>query len=124
MRQSAARTAAREQDLTREVTAVPKFLVTYHGPGAPSPGEAQQAMAAFMAWAQSAGSALADPGAPLGPRKTVSSGSVADGAADGPAGGYSILEAADLDSAVDLVRDHPFISRGGSLEVSQTVLPS
>jgi hypothetical protein len=112
------------QHPAQEVTAVPKFLVTYHGAGAPSPGEAQQAMAAFMAWAQSVGSALADPGAPLGPRKTVRSGSVADGAADGPAGGYSILEAADLDSAVDLVRDHPFISRGGSLEVSQTVLPS
>jgi hypothetical protein len=108
------------QHPAQEVTAVPKFLVTYHGAGAPSPGEAQQAMAAFMAWAQSVGSALADPGAPLGPRKTVRSGSVADG----PAGGYSILEAADLDSAVDLVRDHPFISRGGTLEVSQTVLPS
>ncbi len=60
---------------------MPKFLVTYHGAGAPSPGEAQQAVAAFMAWAQSAGRALVDPGAPLGPRKTVSSGSVADGAA-------------------------------------------
>jgi hypothetical protein len=112
------------QHPAQEVTAVPKFLVTYHGAGAPSPGEAQQAMAAFMAWAQSVGSALADPGAALGPKKTVRSGSVADGAADGPAGGYSILEAADLDSAVALVRDHPFVSRGGSLEVSQTVVPS
>jgi hypothetical protein len=102
---------------------VPKFLVTYHGAGAPSPDEAQQAMAAFMAWAQSVGSALVDPGAPLGPRKTVSSGSVTDGAAGGPAGGYSILEAADLESAVDLVRNHPFVSRGGSLEISQAVAP-
>jgi hypothetical protein len=103
---------------------MPKFLVTYHGAGAPSPEEAQQAMAAFMAWAQSAGSALVDPGAPLGPRKTVSSGSVTDGPASGPADGYSILEAADLDSAVGLVRGHPFIGRGGSLEVSQAVPPS
>lgn len=107
----------------QEVIAVPKFLVTYHGAGAPSPEEAQQAMAAFMAWAQSAGSALIDPGAPLGPRKTVSASSVTDGAAEGPAGGYSILEAADLDSAVGLVRAHPFVSRGGSLEVSQAVPP-
>ena len=103
---------------------MPKFLVTYHGAGAPSPGEAQQAMAAFMAWAQSAGGALVDPGAPLGPRKTVSSGSVVEGPAEGPAGGYSILEAADLDSAVGLVRDHPFVSRGGSLEVSQAIPPA
>ena len=102
---------------------MPKFLVTYHGSGAPSPEEAQQAEAAFMAWAQSVGNALVDPGAPLGPRKTVSSGSVTDGAAGGPAQGYSILDAADLDGAVGLVRDHPFIGRGGSLEVSQAVLP-
>ena len=30
---------------------MPKFLVTYHGAGAPAPEEAQEAMAAFMAWA-------------------------------------------------------------------------
>ncbi len=102
---------------------MPKFLVTYHGAGAPAPEEAQQAMAAFMAWASSAGEALADPGAPLGPAKTVSAGSVSGGAADGPVNGYSILRAADLDSAVDLVKNHPFVSRGGSLQVSTATLP-
>jgi hypothetical protein len=100
-----------------------KFLVTYHGAGAPAPEEAQEAMAAFMAWAASAGEALIDPGAPLGPAKTVTASSVSDGPADGPASGYSILEAADLDSAVDLVRTHPFASRGGSLQVSTAALP-
>jgi hypothetical protein len=102
---------------------VPKFLVTYHGAGAPSPDEAEQAMAAFMAWAQSVGEALVDPGAPLGPRKTVSSSSVTDGPAEGPAAGYSVLEAADLDRAVTLVRDHPFVGRGGYLQVIQAVSP-
>jgi len=110
-------------DCPEEVSAMPKFLVTYHGPGAPRPEEAKEAMAAFMAWAQSAGDALVDPGTPLGPAKTVSAGGVADGAADGPAGGYSILEAADLDSAVNLVKDHPFVRRGGSLQVSTATLP-
>lgn len=102
---------------------MPKFLVTYHGMGEPAPDQAQQAMAAFMAWASSVGDALVDPGAPLGPAKTVSSGSVSDSHADGPAGGYSILEAADLDSAVELVKGHPFIGRGGSLQVSTATLP-
>jgi hypothetical protein len=101
-----------------------KFLVTYHGAGAPeSPEAAQQAMAAFVAWAQKTGSALVDPGAPLGPAKVVSSKAVTDGAADGPFGGYSIIEAEDLDAAVTLVRDHPFVGRGGSLQVSAAVLP-
>jgi len=102
---------------------VPRFLVTYHGAGTPRPEEAQQAMAAFMAWAASAGEALVDPGAPLGPARTVSAGSVTDGPADGPVSGYSILDAPDLDSAVALVSGHPFMSRGGSLQVSTAALP-
>jgi hypothetical protein len=77
----------------RGVIAMPKFLITYHGAGAPAPEQAQEAMAAFMAWASSAGEALIDPGAPLGPAKTVTAVSVSDGPADGPANGYSILQA-------------------------------
>jgi hypothetical protein len=102
---------------------MPKFLVTYHGEGAPAPEEAQQAMAAFMAWASSVGDALIDPGAPLGPAKTVTAESVSDSPAQGPARGYSILEAPDLDSAVNLVKGHPFVSRGGALQVSTATLP-
>jgi hypothetical protein len=102
---------------------MPKFLVTYHGGGAPAPEEAQDAIAAFMAWASSAGKALTDPGAPLGPAKTVSATAISDGPADGPALGYSVLETADLDSAVELVKSHPFVTRGGSLQVSSASLP-
>src|SRR5262249_58936006 len=54
-----------------EVFAMPRFLVTYHGVGEPAPEQAQQAMAAFMAWASSVGGALVGPGAPLGPGQTV-----------------------------------------------------
>jgi len=101
-----------------------KFLVTYHGGSEPdSPEAAQQVMAAFMAWAHKTGGALADPGAPLGPSKVVSSTAVTDGAAEGPCGGYSIIEADDLDAAVALVADHPFVGRGGALQVSTAVLP-
>jgi hypothetical protein len=102
-----------------------KFLVTYHGAGAPrSEEEKQQAMVSFMAWVNRVGSALVDPGAPLGGSAVVSSQGVADGVAEGPAGGYSILEADDLAAAAELLRDHPFIGRGGALQVSQAVSPS
>jgi hypothetical protein len=82
----------------------------------------QQVMAAFGAWAAATGDALIDPGAPLGRTKTIAS-DVTDGPAEGPAYGYSVLEAADMDSAVDLVRTHPFVARGGSLQVSEAVSP-
>jgi len=48
---------------------------------------------------------------------------VTDGRATEPFNGYSVLEAADLDAAVDLVRSHPYVERGGSLQVSEAVTP-
>jgi hypothetical protein len=101
-----------------------RFLVTYHGGGMPEGDEARrEAMAAFAQWAARTGSALVDPGAPLGPSKTVAKGSVTDGPASGPTGGYSVIEADDIDAAVTLVRDHPFVDRGGSLQVTAAVTP-
>jgi hypothetical protein len=103
---------------------MPRFLVTYHGGGMPESEEGrQQAMAAFGAWVGATGKALVDPGAPLGPSRTVSAGSVTDGRVSEPFNGYSVLEAADLDAAVDLVRSHPYVGRGGSLQVSEAVTP-
>jgi hypothetical protein len=103
---------------------MPNFLVTYHGGGMPEGEEArQQAMADFGAWVGKTGDALADPGAPLGPSMTVSSEGVRPGDADGRVSGYSVLRADDMDSAVALVRDHPFVTRGGSLQVTAAVAP-
>jgi hypothetical protein len=103
---------------------MPKFLVTYHGgDGMPSSPEArQQVMQAFGAWAASVGDALVDPGAPLVAVKTVSTGSIVDGPAKDPVGGYSLLQADDLARAVKLVESHPFVQRGGSLQVSEAAV--
>jgi hypothetical protein len=103
---------------------MPRFLVTYHGSGMPEGEEArQQAMAAFGEWVAKTGKALVDPGAPLGAAKTVSRSAVADGPASSPSVGYSVLEADDIDAAVGLVQQHPFVDRGGSLQVTQAVAP-
>ncbi len=80
-------------------------------------------MDAFGAWVGQAGDALTDPGAPLGSSRTVSSDGVREGDAEGRAGGYSVLRADDMDSAVDLVPGHPFVSRGGSPRVTEAVAP-
>ena len=37
--------------------------------------------------------------------------------------GYTIMQADNLDTAVGLVRTHPFITRGGSLQVLEAVAP-
>lgn len=104
---------------------MPTFLVTYHGgDGPPASAEArEQMMAAFQAWAASVGDSMIDPGAPLGPSKVVTSDGVTGGAATGKLGGYTLITAGSLDEAVKAVRDHPFVGRGGALQVSETVSP-
>jgi hypothetical protein len=102
---------------------MPKYLVTYHGSGGvPStPEAAEQVHAAPGAWVASVGPAMVDPGAPLAASKAVSSGGIGDGPATDPIAGYTLLRADDLDKAVQLVENHPFIARGGTLQVSEAV---
>jgi hypothetical protein len=102
---------------------MPTYLVTYHGgPGMPSdPAAAEQMLAAFQAWVAEVGSAMRDPGAPLGDARTVSGDGDSVWQQAASIGGYSILETGDLDDAVRLVRSHPFLTRGGSLQVNEAV---
>jgi hypothetical protein len=102
---------------------MPTYLITYHGgPGMPAdPEAARQMLAAFQAWVGEVGTAMRDPGAPLAAAKTVSADFEVDGQTAASIGGYTIVEAANLDGAVELVRSHPFLTRGGSLQVSEAV---
>ena len=104
---------------------MPTYLITYHGGGGPPPtAEARdQMMAAFQAWAATVGDHMIDPGTPLGASKTVSPEGVTDAAPAGHIGGYSLIRADDLDAAAGLVKNHPFVGRGGSLQVSEAVAP-
>ena len=104
---------------------MPTYLVTYHGGGGPpaSAEAREQMMAAFGAWVASVGDHMVDPGAPLGPSKAVSSEGVSDQGPGTDVGGYSLIKADDLDAAAGLVKNHPFVARGGSLRVSEAVAP-
>jgi hypothetical protein len=101
-----------------------KFLITYHGGGEmpADPAQREQMMSAFMTWAASVGDSLIDPGAPLGPAKLVARDGVSEDK-EGAVGGYTLLTAESLDDAVEKVRNHPFISRGGTLRVAEAVAP-
>jgi hypothetical protein len=95
------------------------FLITYHGGSGPpsSPEAAQRMLAAFQGWVATVGDEMVDPGAPLARARTVSASGVSDGGT-GPEG-YSLIHADDIDAAVALVKNHPFVARGGTLIVSE-----
>jgi hypothetical protein len=99
---------------------MPRFLVTYHGSNMPHDAASMaKARDAFMRWAGKMGPALADPGAPIVGARTVSSEGAGDGLAEGPLNGWSVIEADDLNAAARLLADHPFIGRGGVLQINE-----
>ena len=99
---------------------MPRFLITYHGSEMPrDPESVASARAAFGQWAAKTGDALVDPGAPVGATQTVSSAGTQDGLAAGPVNGWSVLEAANAEEAAQKLSDHPFIGRGGVLQISE-----
>jgi len=99
-----------------------RFLVTYHTGDMPQdPESIAQARRAFIQWAAKTGTALADVGAPVRSATTISSDGIHDGALAEPFMGWSVIEAEDGNAAVRILADHPFIGRGGILQLSEPI---
>ena len=100
-----------------------KFVVLYQGSipaeefmAKATPEQAKAGMDAWMAWANKAGSAIVDLGAPLGRGASVAPNAVGRGTTK--VGGYSILQAASIDAVNKLLEGHPhFMAPGASIEV-------
>ena len=91
-----------------------KFILLYKGPATPmediTPEVGEQLMQAWNAWMGNVGKALVDGGAPFAGRTGVAGDGTATSASD--LNGYSIVEAADIDTAKSLCDGHPFLSDG------------
>jgi len=99
-----------------------RFLLTYYAGDMPQdPESIAQARRAFTQWATDAGAALADVGAPVRSATTISSEGVHDGASAGSFMGWSVIEAENGTAAVRLLGDHPFISRGGIVQLNEPI---
>ncbi len=103
-----------------------QFLYLYRGGERDSsPEQAQQTMQKWMKWLTDLGQKghVKDQGQPLertgklvqGSKKTVTDGPFAE--AKDVVGGYTLIEARDLDQAVDLSKGCPIFEFGGAVEV-------
>ena len=101
-----------------------KYVFAYHGGSGMPETEQEQAelMAAWGAWFESMGAAVVDGGNPFSQNRTVNpDGSVtADGGAN-PATGYSVVDAADIDAAIELAKGCPVLAGGGTIEVCEAI---
>lgn len=102
---------------------MPDFIFAYHGGGAPETPEAgAKAMEAWGAWYGAMGDAVANPGAPVGMSKTVSSGGVADDGGANPLSGFTVVRADSIEAACEMAKGCPLVADGsGSVEVAPVV---
>jgi len=92
--------------------------------GNATPEQQAAGMALWKAWAEKAGSRLADLGAPLVNGKSLNpKGSSAPSTKE--VSGYSLLDAADWEEVMDLLEGHPHISGwhpDATIEIHETML--
>jgi hypothetical protein len=109
-----------------------RFLVLYRSEGALSsksvsemiasstPEQMKAGMAVWQAWFAKYGHAVTDTGSPLDHSTTVSGGTALAGRTS--ITGYSVIEAASMDDAVAMMKDHPhFKMPGASLDILESV---
>lgn len=100
---------------------MPKFVFAYHGGKAPeNPGEGAEVMAKWQAWFGTMGDAVVDGGNPVGPSKTVSKDGVADDGGSNPLGGYSLVQAENIEAAVEMAKGCPIMDHG-TVEVAEAM---
>ncbi len=96
-----------------------QFVLVFRG-GVPStPEEGEKIMEAWGKWAAGLGEALT-PGSILGMSRYLTAPGVEE-ACPGPVSGYSIVEATDMEAALEMAGKNPIFSAGGTIEVAQVV---
>jgi hypothetical protein len=99
-----------------------KYVFIYHAPMTPAeatpptPEQMEGVMAAWNAWAGKVGDRMVDFGTPLaGGTRVTADGSTSPSTRE--VAGYSILEADDLEGALELARNHPHLSMPDGCEI-------
>lgn len=98
-----------------------KFLFTYTGGGGSSSEDMDAALAAWGAWFGELGAAIIDGGNPVAKSMVLASDGTVTEAGDEGISGYSLIEAADGEAALELAKGCPVLAIGGSVAVSLTI---
>jgi len=99
---------------------MPKYVIAYlGGKQMPNPQDWAAHMARWKAWVDGLGSAMVNPGTPLGQGKLVSSDGVSE---RGPNAltGFSIVLADSIDAALEIAQRCPFLDIG-TIEVAEAM---
>ena len=99
-----------------------KYVFIYHAPMTPadatppSKDQMDAIMGEWMAWGGKVGDGMVDFGTPLAGGTRVSPGG-ATSPSTREVAGYTIVEAEDMDAALNLAKDHPHLNMPGGCEI-------
>jgi hypothetical protein len=97
-----------------------KFILIFRGGMPKNPEEGQKMMTDWNAWMAGLGAALVDPGAGLGKSHYRTAPGQA-GTCPSPISGYSLVEAQDMDAALQMADANPIFGLGGTIEVAEAM---
>lgn len=96
-----------------------EYIIAYLGGKKPdTPEQGAEHMAKWKAWLGDLGDAVVNPGTPLGTSVIISSEGVSEDARPDRLTGFSIVKADNLDAAVAIAKECPFLDMG-TLEVAE-----
>ena len=100
---------------------MPRYLLAYHGGHVDDSLEGRKrVMEEFGKWFAELGPRLIDPGNPVARAVTIDAGSVHEGGGANPVSGYTVIEAGDMQTAIELVKRGPIVQGGRTVEIAET----
>lgn len=98
-----------------------QFVISYFGGDTPStPEEGQQHFAKYKKWLSDLGDAVVSPMNPLKNTVTLTKDNQTSGSHTGMSG-YTIVEADNIEQALEMAKTCPFIDINGTLEVAEKI---
>jgi hypothetical protein len=98
---------------------MPDYILAYHPGKMPeTPEEGARFRTKWKAWVDGLGTAMVNPGTPLGKSWTVSAGGVSEGGGSNPLMGFSVVKADSIEAALSLAKACPHLAIG-TIEVAE-----
>ena len=101
---------------------MPNYIIAYHGGKKPeNPEQGAEQMAKWKAWVEGLGKAAVNPGTPLMKTRIVSTTGVSEDGGPNSMSGFSVVQAENMEIALEMAKACPFLDTGGTLEVAEMV---
>jgi hypothetical protein len=95
------------------------FMIAYHGGKIPSSKEEGMAhKERWMKWIASLGDRVVNSGTPLMNSKLITKNSIEDDQNKDAMNGFAVISAEDIDDAISVAKEDPFLAMEGTIRIS------